>query len=43
LGHKVQWEEGWSNTSAPTVILKTKEGVLMGGADPRRARFVFGR
>ena len=43
MGHKVQWEEAWSNTSAPTVILKAKDGVLMGGADPRRARFVFGR
>jgi gamma-glutamyltranspeptidase/glutathione hydrolase len=43
MGHKVMWEEPWSNTSAPTVILKAKDGVLMGGADPRRSRFVFGR
>jgi gamma-glutamyltranspeptidase/glutathione hydrolase len=42
LGHKVEYAEPWSNTSAPTVILKT-DGVLMGGADPRRSRFVFGR
>jgi gamma-glutamyltranspeptidase / glutathione hydrolase len=42
LGHKVDYDEPWSNTSAPTVIFK-KDGVLMGGADPRRARFVFGR
>lgn len=43
MGHKVQWDEPWSNTSAPTVILKATDGVLMGGADPRRSRFVFGR
>jgi gamma-glutamyltranspeptidase/glutathione hydrolase len=43
MGHKVQWEEAWSNTSAPTVIMKAKDGVLMGGADPRRSRYVFGR
>jgi gamma-glutamyltranspeptidase/glutathione hydrolase len=43
LGHIVQVTGDWSNTSAPTVILRTPEGVLHGGADPRRARFVFGR
>jgi gamma-glutamyltranspeptidase/glutathione hydrolase len=43
MGHKVMWDDPWSNTSAPTVILKAKDGVLMGGADPRRSRFVFGR
>jgi gamma-glutamyltranspeptidase / glutathione hydrolase len=43
MGHKVQWEEPWNNTSAPTVILKAPDGVLMGGADPRRSRFVFER
>jgi len=43
MGHKVDYDEPWSNTSAPTVILKAKDGVLMGGADPRRSRFVFGR
>ena len=32
----------WSNSSAPTVI-KISDGVLDGGADPRRARFIFGR
>ncbi len=42
LGHVVQPSADWSNTSAPTVIL-TKDGILNGGADPRRARFVFGR
>ena len=42
MGHKVEYAEPWSNTSAPTVILK-QDGVLMGGADPRRSRFVFGR
>jgi gamma-glutamyltranspeptidase/glutathione hydrolase len=43
LGHIVQVTGDWSNTSAPTVILRTADGVLLGGADPRRARFVFGR
>ncbi len=42
LGHKVTMTGDWSNSSAPTVILK-KDGVLHGGADPRRARFIFGR
>jgi gamma-glutamyltranspeptidase len=42
LGHKVQIASEWSNSSAPTVILK-KNGVLNGAADPRRARFIFGR
>jgi hypothetical protein len=32
----------WSNGSAPTVIL-IKDGVLNGGADLRRGRFIFGR
>jgi gamma-glutamyltranspeptidase/glutathione hydrolase len=42
LGHKIRIAGAWSNSSAPTVILK-KDGVLHGGADLRRARFVFGR
>lgn len=42
LGHKVQIASEWSNSSAPTVILK-RDGVLNGAADPRRARFIFGR
>ena len=42
LGHKIQVTPDWSNSSAPTVILK-RDGVLHGAADPRRARFVFGR
>jgi gamma-glutamyltranspeptidase/glutathione hydrolase len=42
MGHEVTHTKPWSNSSAPTVIL-VKDGVLHGGADPRRARFVFGR
>ena len=42
LGHKVSLSGEWSNSSAPTVILM-HNGVLEGAADPRRARFVFGR
>jgi gamma-glutamyltranspeptidase/glutathione hydrolase len=41
-GHRLVPSGDWSNTSAPTVIL-LKDGVLHGGADPRRARYVFGR
>jgi gamma-glutamyltranspeptidase/glutathione hydrolase len=42
LGHKVNVAGDWSNGSAPTVIQVSK-GVLHGGADPRRGRFLFGR
>ena len=42
LGHHVSVSGDWSNSSAPTVI-KISDGVLDGGADPRRARFIFGR
>jgi len=42
LGHLVQPSADWSNSSAPTVI-QVIGGVLNGGADPRRARYIFGR
>jgi gamma-glutamyltranspeptidase/glutathione hydrolase len=42
MGHKVAATGDWSNASAPTVI-QILDGVLNGGADPRRARFIFGR
>ena len=42
LGHRVTVAGEWSNSSAPTVIW-VHDGVLNGGADPRRARFIFGR
>lgn len=42
LGHMVTVTGEWSNSSSPTVI-KISDGVLDGGADPRRARFIFGR
>ncbi len=42
MGHRVQLAGDWSNGSAPTVI-RILDGVLDGGADPRRARFIFGR
>jgi gamma-glutamyltranspeptidase/glutathione hydrolase len=42
LGHTVQVSGPWSNSSAPTVIWLSN-GVLHGGADPRRGRFIFGR
>ncbi|MFN0104106.1 MAG: gamma-glutamyltransferase family protein [Bryobacteraceae bacterium] len=41
-GHIVQASGDWSNGSAPTVIV-VRDGVLDGGADPRRLRFIFGR
>jgi gamma-glutamyltranspeptidase / glutathione hydrolase len=42
MGHVVTASGEWSNSSAPTVI-KLENGVLHGGADPRRGRFIFGR
>ena len=42
LGHDVVQVRPWGNSSSPTVI-QVKDGVLNGAADPRRARFVFGR
>jgi len=42
LGHKVNVSGPWSNASAPTVIHLADGGVLEGGADPRRGRFIFG-
>jgi gamma-glutamyltranspeptidase / glutathione hydrolase len=41
-GHRVMVTGPWSNGSAPTLIL-IRDGVLDGGADPRRSRYVFGR
>ena len=41
-GHLVTASPDWSNGSAPTVIL-LHDGILDGGADPRRLRFIFGR
>lgn len=41
-GHRIVVKGDWSNGSAPTVI-KMEGGVLEGGADPRRGRFIFGR
>ena len=41
LGHHVTVSGEWSNSSAPTVIL-AHDGVLDGGADIRRARYIFG-
>jgi gamma-glutamyltranspeptidase/glutathione hydrolase len=42
LGHKVNVTGDWSNGSAP-VVIQVSNGVLHGGADPRRGRFIFGR
>lgn len=42
LGHRVSVTGDWSNSSAPAVIWLSN-GVLHGGADPRRGRFIFGR
>lgn len=41
-GHRVVTRGPWSNTSAP-VLIRRDAGVLDGGADPRRSRYVFGR
>lgn len=43
LGHIVTVTGPWSNASAPIVIkVNEKEGVIEGGADPRRGRFING-
>ena len=46
-GHKIDYEEAWSNSSAPVVIWMrdgwSKGVVLEGGADPRRNRVIFAR
>jgi gamma-glutamyltranspeptidase/glutathione hydrolase len=43
LGHIVTVAGPWSNASAPIVIkVNEKDGVIEGGADPRRGRFING-
>lgn len=42
LGHKIQVAGDWSNGSSP-VVIQAGTGVLNGGADPRRSRFIFGK
>jgi gamma-glutamyltranspeptidase/glutathione hydrolase len=42
LGHKVNVAGPWSNGSAP-VVIEMQGGVITGGADPRRGRFIYGR
>jgi gamma-glutamyltranspeptidase/glutathione hydrolase len=42
LGHKAQLAGEWSNGSSP-VVIQVGNGVLNGGADPRRSRFIFGK
>jgi gamma-glutamyltranspeptidase/glutathione hydrolase len=41
-GHRLAVLGPWSNGSAPTLI-RVQNGVLDGGADPRRSRYIFGR
>jgi len=41
LGHIVTVTGAWSNISAP-VVIKIGDGVLEGGADPRRNRYITG-
>jgi gamma-glutamyltranspeptidase/glutathione hydrolase len=40
-GHLVTMAGPWSNASAP-IVIKISEGLLEGGADPRRNRFIDG-
>ncbi len=42
MGHRVQIQGPLSNGASPTVI-RVKDGMLEGGADPRRSRYVYGR
>ena len=41
MGHVVTVAGPWSNASAP-IVIKIGKGVLEGGADPRRGRFING-
>jgi gamma-glutamyltranspeptidase/glutathione hydrolase len=41
MGHQVKVTGPWSNASAP-IVIKASGGVLEGGADPRRGRFING-
>ncbi|HEX4276842.1 MAG TPA: gamma-glutamyltransferase family protein [Bryobacteraceae bacterium] len=41
LGHAVTVTGPWSNASAP-IVIRIGDGVLEGGADPRRGRFING-
>ena len=41
LGHKVTISGPWSNASAP-IAIRIGDGILEGGADPRRNRFING-
>ena len=44
MGHLVTVVGDWANLSAPTAIrISMSDGVLTGGADPRRSRFIYGR
>jgi len=43
MGHRVTVVGDWANLSAPTAIRISADGVLHGGADPRRSRFIYGR
>jgi gamma-glutamyltranspeptidase/glutathione hydrolase len=44
MGHKITVVGDWANLSAPTAIrISMSDGVLHGGADPRRSRFIYGR
>lgn len=42
LGHIVTVTGPWTNASAPIAIKLNSDGVLEGGADPRRGRFIDG-
>jgi len=42
MGHRVSVIGDWGNLSAPTAI-RISDGVLQGGSDPRRSRFIYGR
>jgi gamma-glutamyltranspeptidase / glutathione hydrolase len=44
MGHRITVVGDWANLSAPTAIrISMSDGVLTGGADPRRSRFIYGR
>ena len=44
LGHKVNWTDDWTidNGAISAIVVDRERGILIGGADPRRANYAIG-
>ena len=44
MGHKVEWAEDWTidNGAISAIVVDRERGILIGGADPRRANYAIG-